>query len=81
MFKVQEINKRFGAVHAVNDVSFEVERPQMIGIIGRSGAGKSTLLRMINRLTEATSGDVIYDGKMSWHCGAVIAALGNVIAQ
>lgn len=63
MFKVQEINKRFGAVHAVNDVSFEVERPQMVGIIGRSGAGKSTLLRMINRLTEATSGDVIYDGK------------------
>ncbi len=63
MLKVQQINKCFGAVHAVNNVSFAVAEPQMIGIIGRSGAGKSTLLRMLNRLTEATSGNVSYEGK------------------
>ena len=62
MLKVQQINKCFGAVHAVNNVSFAVAEPQMIGIIGRSGAGKSTLLRMLNRLTEATSGNVSYEG-------------------
>jgi phosphonate transport system ATP-binding protein len=59
---VRHLNKKFGDVHAVNEVSFTVERPQMIGIIGRSGAGKSTLLRIINRLTEATSGEVMHDG-------------------
>ena len=63
MLKVQQVNKCFGAVHAVNNVSFAVAEPQMIGIIGRSGAGKSTLLRMLNRLTEATSGNVSYEGK------------------
>ncbi len=35
----------------------------MIGIIGRSGAGKSTLLRMINRLTDATSGQILFEGR------------------
>jgi phosphonate transport system ATP-binding protein len=46
---------------AVNNVSFEVPSGQMVGIIGRSGAGKSTLLRMINRLTDATSGRILCD--------------------
>ncbi len=56
MFQAQNIVKNFGQVRAVDDVSFAVEKPEMIGIIGRSGAGKSTLLRVINRLTDATSG-------------------------
>ena len=50
-------------MNAVDGVSFEMTQPQMIGVIGRSGAGKSTLLRMINRLTRATSGAVIVEGR------------------
>ena len=61
--QVQALNKTFGSNVAVNDISFNVDTPQMIGIIGRSGAGKSTLLRMLNRLTDATSGEVIIDGR------------------
>ena len=61
--RVVELRKDFGSgVTAVNDVSFDVTKPQMVGVIGRSGAGKSTLLRMINRLTPATRGEVIIDG-------------------
>lgn len=61
--QVQALNKTFGSNVAVSDISFNVDTPQMIGIIGRSGAGKSTLLRMLNRLTDATSGEVIIDGR------------------
>ncbi len=62
--QVMELRKDFGrGVTAVHDVSFGVPKPQMVGIIGRSGAGKSTLLRMINRLTPATRGQVIIDGR------------------
>lgn len=63
MLEVTQLTKTFGKNTAVASVSFKVERPIMIGIIGRSGAGKSTLLRMLNRLSDATEGTITYDGK------------------
>ena len=63
MFAVNKLTKRFGANTACDTVSFAVDAPKMIGIIGRSGAGKSTLLRMLNRLTDATEGQVIHEGR------------------
>ncbi len=60
---IEKVNKFFGDNHAVKNVSFEVNKPQMIGIIGRSGAGKSTLLRIINRLTDATDGSIEIEGQ------------------
>jgi phosphonate transport system ATP-binding protein len=62
MLKLERLTRKFGALVAVDEVSFEVPSGQMVGIIGRSGAGKSTLLRMINRLTDATSGAIDCDG-------------------
>jgi len=47
---------------ALSDVSFEVSEGEIISIIGPSGAGKSTILRCINRLVNASSGDIIFDG-------------------
>ena len=63
MLEIRNLRKEFGAVTAVNDVSFSVSYPQMIGIIGRSGAGKSTLLRILNRLTNATGGEVLLENQ------------------
>jgi phosphonate transport system ATP-binding protein len=63
MFAVNKLTKRFGPNTACDAISFTVEAPRMIGIIGRSGAGKSTLLRMLNRLTEASSGQVLHEGR------------------
>ncbi|MDG1116758.1 MAG: phosphonate ABC transporter ATP-binding protein [Flavimaricola sp.] len=63
MLKVTELTKVFGSKTAVDRVGFEVSKPAMIGVIGRSGAGKSTMLRMLNRLADATSGTVEFEGR------------------
>ena len=62
MLRINHLQKKFVSVSALDDVSFEIDRPQMVGVIGRSGAGKSTLLRVLNRLTEATDGEAWVDG-------------------
>ncbi|MBL3569717.1 phosphonate ABC transporter ATP-binding protein [Rhodovulum sulfidophilum] len=63
MLSVDNLTRHFGRTAAVDRVSFSVERPAFIGIIGRSGAGKSTLLRMLNRLTDATAGEIRFEGR------------------
>lgn len=60
--RIISLTKKFGSLTAVDSVSFAITEPQMVGIIGPSGAGKSTLLRMINRLTPATKGSIVFDG-------------------
>ena len=63
MLRLDRLTKVFGPNTAVDAVSLDFERPAMIGIIGRSGAGKSTLLRILNRLTDATSGTITFEGQ------------------
>lgn len=63
MLDVISLTKTFGANTAVDRATFKVDRPLMLGIIGRSGAGKSTLLRMLNRLTTSNSGQVLFEGR------------------
>ena len=63
MLDVKGVTRMFGAKAAVDDVSFRVDRPAFVGIIGRSGAGKSTLLRLMNRLVDATSGAILVEGR------------------
>jgi len=63
MLDVRSVTRMFGQKAAVDNVSFTVDRPAFVGIIGRSGAGKSTFLRMMNRLTDATSGEILVEGR------------------
>jgi len=63
MLSIEQLTKRFGDKIAVDRATFRAEKPAMIGIIGRSGAGKSTLLRMMNRLSDASDGSIVFNGE------------------
>ena len=63
MLRIEKLTKRFGGNTAVDSATLDIDKPTMIGIIGRSGAGKSTLLRMINRLADATEGRIVFEGR------------------
>ena len=58
---IKEIHKHFGAVHALKGVSLDVNRGEVVVVIGPSGSGKSTMLRCINRLEEFDSGQIMVD--------------------
>jgi oligopeptide/dipeptide ABC transporter ATP-binding protein len=55
-------NKEIGAVHAVNNVTFSINRGETLGLVGESGCGKTTAGRCILGLIKPTSGEVIFDG-------------------
>lgn len=57
---IKKLEKKFGDVTAVDQVSLSFSPGEMVAIIGRSGAGKSTLLRLINRLIDPTGGQIMF---------------------
>jgi len=67
MVEARAVSRTFGhgstAVHAVRGVSFEVQRGQLVALIGRSGSGKTTLLNVIGGLDSPTSGEVFVGGR------------------
>jgi ABC-type sugar transport system ATPase subunit len=63
IYSAKAISKRFGAVHALSDVDFDVVEGQVNGLLGANGAGKSTLLKIIAGALAPDSGELRLDGK------------------
>ena len=62
ILKISHLDKFFGRLHVLRDISLDVNRSEVICIIGRSGSGKSTLLRCINFLEEPSAGEIEVEG-------------------
>jgi peptide/nickel transport system ATP-binding protein len=70
VMEIRHLTKRFpvggllgkGLVHALDDVSFTIPRGQVVALVGESGSGKSTTARVLARLIEPTSGELLYNG-------------------
>ncbi|MEE2808252.1 MAG: ATP-binding cassette domain-containing protein [Verrucomicrobiota bacterium] len=62
MISVENLSKSFGQKLAVDDISFEVKKGEVLGFLGPNGAGKSTTMRMVTGYLPPTSGEVVIDG-------------------
>jgi ABC-2 type transport system ATP-binding protein len=65
MIEIQRLTKDFGAVRAVDDLSFSVPRGAIVGFLGPNGSGKSTTLRALVGLVRPTAGSAHIDGRTS----------------
>ena len=79
LLDAQHLRKRYGATLAVDDVSFALERGEILGLLGPNGAGKTTTMMMITGLLAPDAGAVVIDGKPLDGAGTAIRhALGFV---
>ncbi|MCR4650435.1 MAG: ABC transporter ATP-binding protein [Lachnospiraceae bacterium] len=60
LLEVKDLNVHYGMIHALKDVSFHVEKGEIVALIGANGAGKTTTLHTVTGLIEASAGSIIY---------------------
>src|ERR671914_1843635 len=78
---LEQVNKHFGPLHVLVDVDLEIERGEVVVILGPSGSGKSTLCRVINRLEPIDSGRILLDGVPFPEEGKALAALRSNVGM
>ncbi|MEG1269619.1 MAG: ATP-binding cassette domain-containing protein, partial [Oscillospiraceae bacterium] len=63
MLKISDLNVHYGFIHALKGIDIEVERGEIVTLIGSNGAGKSTTLSAISGLVKVTSGKIEFEGE------------------
>lgn len=67
MLTVDNINVYYGKIHAIKDVSFQVNNGEIVALIGANGAGKSTILKTISGLLRTRTGSITFNGENITH--------------
>jgi ABC-2 type transport system ATP-binding protein len=62
MIEVRGLSRRYGGLKAVDDVSFDIDRREIVGLLGHNGAGKTTIMKMLTGFLEPSSGSITVDG-------------------
>ena len=75
VIELLHVDKHFGSLHVLKDISLSVHKGEVVVIIGPSGSGKSTLCRTINRLESIDSGEILFEGRPLPSEGKDLAAL------
>ena len=81
VIELRHIDKHFGSLHVLKDISLTVGKGEVVVIIGPSGSGKSTLCRTINRLETIDSGEIIIDGSVMPKEGKKLAELRSQVGM
>jgi ABC-type multidrug transport system ATPase subunit len=82
VIKVQALSKNFGALKAVDQLSFEVEAGQVYGFLGQNGSGKSTTIRMLLSLIHPSEGHIeMFGQSLTEHRSAILEQVGAVIER
>ena len=68
LLEIRNVSCSFGALMAVNNVSFQVEKGELLGLMGPNGAGKSTLFNLIAGVLSPSAGEIVFDGKSITEC-------------
>ena len=63
MIKINNLHKYFGDLHVLKGIDLQIDKGEIVAIVGPSGSGKSTVLRCMNLLEEPTEGEIIFEGK------------------
>ena len=70
MLEVNNINVYYGSIHAVKDISFKVEKGEIISLIGANGAGKTTILQTVSGLLKSNTGSIVFNNQDLMHIPA-----------
>lgn len=62
MIEVKQVTKKYGSFTAVEDVTFQIQKGEIVGLLGQNGAGKTTTMNMITGYIEPTKGDIFING-------------------
>ncbi|MCB1291325.1 amino acid ABC transporter ATP-binding protein [Mycolicibacterium sp.] len=81
MISIKGVNKHFGSLHVLKDINIDIDRGQVVVVLGPSGSGKSTLCRTINRLETIDSGTIAIDGEVLPSEGRKLAQLRSDVGM
>ena len=65
MIKCEKMNKWYGGIHALIDVSVDIKKGESVGLVGDNGAGKSTFIKILSGVHKQDSGQFYFDGKLT----------------